>query len=78
MNLFRLPDNAVALPDITQWTNRYAICSLTSSRTYIVAQNCKTRKWGCSCPGYIFRKKCKHLIKECGLSENQIHGNKKK
>jgi len=52
---------AVALPDNTQWTNRFNIQSETSDRVYVVAQNIKRRHWGCSCPAYRTRRHCKHL-----------------
>lgn len=70
------PSGSVALPDNDQWTNRFEIKSESSNRIYIVAQNKSTGKWGCSCPGYLSKRKCKHLISGCGLEEEQIHGNK--
>ena len=50
----RLPDNA-------QWTNRFEIHSETSNRVYIIAQNKNKGHFGCSCKGWIFHRKCKHL-----------------
>ena len=70
------PAGSVALPDNDQWTNRFEIRSESSNRVYIVAQTKKTSNWGCSCPGYLSKRKCKHLISGCGLDEQQIHGNK--
>lgn len=70
------PAGSIALPDNDQWTNRFEIRSESSNRVYIVAQNKKTGNWGCSCPGYLSKRKCKHLVDGCGLSEDQIHGNK--
>lgn len=70
------PSGGIALPDNDQWTNRFEIRSESSNRVYIVAQNKKTGNWGCSCPGYLSKRKCKHLIDGCGLSEENIHGNK--
>lgn len=49
------------LPDSAQWTNRFEIKSETSNRLYTIAKNKKTGIWGCSCPGWITRRKCKHL-----------------
>lgn len=71
------PDNSVSLPDKGCWTNRFEIYSESSNRVYVVAQNKDTGKWGCSCPGYCSKRKCKHLIQGCGLSESDIHGNNK-
>lgn len=51
----------VHLPDNGQWTNRFEIHSSSSSRIYIIAQNIKKRFWACSCPGWISKRKCKHL-----------------
>ena len=42
--------------------NRIEIKSETSNRLYVVAQNKKTNNWGCSCPGWIIHRKCKHLF----------------
>lgn len=51
----------VFLPDNTQWRNRFEIKSETSNRIYVIAQNKSSGKWGCSCPGWIIHRKCKHL-----------------
>jgi hypothetical protein len=74
-NLIVRPSGSVALPDKGCWTNRFEIRSESSNRVYVVAQNKETGKWGCSCPGYCSKRKCKHLINGCGLSEDEIHGN---
>jgi hypothetical protein len=52
---------AVLLPDNEQWTNRFEIKSASSSRLYTIAQRKSDRSWGCSCPGWKSRRKCKHL-----------------
>lgn len=51
----------VALPDNSQWQNRFEITSETSDRIYVVSQNKKNKHWGCSCPSYRVRRTCKHL-----------------
>lgn len=50
------------LEDNAQWTNRFEIKSETSNRIYVISQNKKSKIWGCSCPGWITRRKCKHLF----------------
>jgi len=65
------PPGAVALPDNTQWENRFEIHSENSNRVYIVAQNKKKRHWGCSCMGYRRWRRCKHL-ETLGLPTNEI------
>lgn len=55
------PRQSVALPDNSQYTNRFEIRSETSNRVYIVAQHKTARWWSCSCPGWIRFRKCKHL-----------------
>jgi len=67
--------NSIALPSNAQWENRFEIRSESSNRVYIVAQNKKTGCWGCSCPGYLSHRRCKHLMNGCGLNESEIHGN---
>jgi hypothetical protein len=52
----------VQLPDNSNWTNRFEIGSETSDRVYVVSQNKTRRHWGCSCPSYRTRRRCKHLI----------------
>jgi len=49
------------LPDNDRYTNRLEIKSASSNRLYIVAQNKANGQWSCSCPGWITRRKCKHL-----------------
>ena len=71
----RKPVDAISLADNKLWKNRFEIHSETSSRIYIIAQNKKSDKWGCSCMSYLTRRRCKHLTIGCGLSESQIHGN---
>lgn len=56
----RIP-REVALPDNSQWTNRFEINSESSDRVYIVSQNKQKRYWGCSCPAWRVRRYCKHL-----------------
>ena len=56
-----LPPGTNKLPDNDQWTNRFEIRSESSDRVYIVAQHKGKGHWGCSCPGWRTRRKCKHL-----------------
>ena len=70
----RRPPGAMSLPDNGQWINRFQIHSETSNRVYIIAQNRSSGKFGCSCPAYITRRYCKHLLRGCGLPASQIHG----
>lgn len=49
------------LPDSNQWTNRFEVRSESSGRVYVVSQHKAKRHWGCSCPGWRTRRKCKHL-----------------
>jgi hypothetical protein len=72
---FRRPPGTAPLPDNAQWKNRFEIKSETSDRIYIVAQNKQTNKFACSCPAYITRRYCKHLLQGCNLLPSQIHGN---
>lgn len=51
----------IQLPDKGSWTNRFEIHSQSSNRVYTVAQEKNKRHWGCSCPGWITRRNCKHL-----------------
>lgn len=57
------------LPSSNQWDNRHEIQSKSSGRKYIVAQNRNNGNWGCSCPGWCNRRKCKHLT-ALGLDNN--------
>jgi hypothetical protein len=59
------------LPDNDQWTNRFKIKSSSSNRVYIVAQNKSKQHFGCSCPGWIYHRNCKHL-QALGLPGNSI------
>jgi len=55
------PCGALTLPDNDQWTNRFEIQSETSDRLYTIAQNKAKKFWGCSCPAWRTRRRCKHL-----------------
>lgn len=63
-----IPPGAPRLPDNGQWTNRFEIQSESSDRVYTIAQNKKRGHWGCSCPAWRTRRKCKHL-RSLGLPE---------
>lgn len=52
---------ATLLPDNDQWRYRVEIKSESSSRLYVVAQRKSNGEWGCSCPGWKSRRRCKHL-----------------
>jgi hypothetical protein len=60
---------SVRLPDNSQWTNRFEVRSASSNRVYVIAQHKTSRHWGCSCPGWICRRRCKHLA-NLGLPAN--------
>jgi hypothetical protein len=60
----RLEDNA-------QWTNRFKIHSESSNRVYTIAQNKTKKHFGCSCPGWIHNRKCKHLT-QLGLPNYEV------
>ena len=64
------PYGAVSLPDNDQWEMRFEIRSESSNRKYVIARNKKTKQWGCSCPGYLIHRTCKHL-KSMGLPTNE-------
>lgn len=49
------------LPDNKTHCNRFEIASESSSRVYIVSQAKGSGQWQCSCPSWIYRRKCKHL-----------------
>jgi hypothetical protein len=49
------------LPDNAQYTNRFHVASETSNRQYVIAQHKVGRYWTCGCPGWITRRKCRHL-----------------
>ncbi len=67
--VLRVPQS-VQLHDNDQWQNRFQIHSETSNRVYVVAQHKQKRHWGCSCPAYRTRRRCKHL-QEIGLPTNE-------
>lgn len=51
------------MPDNDRWTNRFTIKSTTSkTKFYTVAQRRADGVWGCSCPSWINRRHCKHLV----------------
>ena len=54
------------LPNTDQWINRFQIKSSSSSRLYVIAQRRSDNVWGCSCPGWINYRKCKHLTDVLG------------
>jgi len=50
------------LADSNTHVMRIEIRGETSNRKYIVAKrNTALKRWECSCPGWIFSKKCKHI-----------------
>jgi hypothetical protein len=68
----RLPPGAIMEPENDQWHNRFKIRSESSNRLYLVAQNKKTGKYACSCPGWIRHRHCKHL-EAMGLPRHLMH-----
>lgn len=54
-------DQKYLLPDGPQWVNRFQIKSSSSNRLYVISQHKTKRHWGCSCPAWLIRRKCKHL-----------------
>lgn len=44
-----------------QWVNRTEVRSQTSNRIYVVSQHATKRFWGCSCPSWRTRRRCRHL-----------------
>jgi roadblock/LC7 domain-containing protein len=50
------------MPDNSQWMNRFTIPSSSGSKVYTVAQRRSDGVWGCSCPAWINRRHCKHLV----------------
>ena len=48
------------LPNNTLYKNRFEIKSETSNRLYVIAQRKSDGGLTCSCPGWIFNRKCKH------------------
>ncbi len=69
--VLKLPNNTPMLPNTNSWINRFEIHSETSNRIYVISQNKKRRHWGCSCPAYRTRRRCKHL-EEIGLPTNEV------
>ena len=55
--------DAQLLPDNARYQNRMHVPSSSSDSLYVVAQNKKSGRWECSCPGWIFHghRDCKHL-----------------
>lgn len=51
-----------------QWENKFFIRSESSDNLYTVSQHINGRYWGCSCPAWRTRKRCKHL-RAIGLPE---------
>jgi len=49
------------LPDTDEWQFRFTIQSESSNRLYTIAQHKRKKHWGCSCPAWRTRRKCKHL-----------------
>lgn len=43
------------------WINRIQIRSGSSDRLYVVSQKVSDGTWGCSCPAWRTRRRCKHL-----------------
>jgi len=53
---------AEQLPDTKTHIHRMKIRSETSDREYIVSKrNTNIKRVECSCPGWIFRRNCKHV-----------------
>lgn len=50
-----------ALPDNSQWENRVEIKSETSNKLYVVSTHKTNGTVGCSCPGWLRYKHCKHV-----------------
>ncbi|MCI0393189.1 MAG: SWIM zinc finger family protein [Acidobacteria bacterium] len=60
--VLRIPRESIRLRDNDQWQHRFEIRSESSDRIYVVAQHKARKYWGCSCPSWKSRKRCKHLI----------------
>lgn len=58
------------LDDTDKWYNRFQVKSASSSRQYVIAQRRTDNVWGCSCPGWINYRKCKHLTDVLGRLSN--------
>lgn len=63
-------EKGITLPDNDQWQFRFQIKSESSNRLYTIAQHKKKKHWGCSCPAYRTRRRCKHLI-SMGIPTNE-------
>jgi hypothetical protein len=61
LDLFSRQTGAVLLPDNKQWTNRVQIKSESSNNLYVIAKRKSSGELGCSCPGWIRHRNCKHL-----------------
>lgn len=61
----------VCLPDTDQWQYRFEVESESSNRVYIVSQNKNKKHWGCSCPGWKSKRRCKHLT-ALGIPGNEV------
>jgi hypothetical protein len=46
--------------DYRGWTNRLLIAGTTGNQ-YTVSMRISDNVWGCSCPGWIFSRRCQHL-----------------
>lgn len=69
--VLHIPRGSVRLRDNDQWQNRFHIQSATSNYLYVISQNRTRRHWGCSCPAWVTRRRCKHL-RAIGLPCNEI------
>jgi hypothetical protein len=70
MNIELRVSKEAILPKTKDWENRFEIQSETSNRLYVVSQHAIKRHWGCSCPSWRTRRKCKHLS-ALGLPPNE-------
>ena len=62
------------LTDNDKWFNRFQVKSASSKRLYVIAQRRTDNVWGCSCPGWINYRKCKHLTDVLGRLANVAAG----
>jgi hypothetical protein len=79
LNLSKIhqPLGSKHLADNALWECRFEIKSSSSNRVYIIARNKQSKKWGCSCPGFLSNRKCKHLLDGCEIPMSEIHGRDK-
>ena len=63
-------DTTLMLSDTDQWQHRFNIKSESSNRLYTIAQHKLKKHWGCSCPAWKSRRKCKHL-QALGIPPNE-------